>query len=111
VVDILRKKIFDSLEVIRQACEAEKISMSHAAIRWMVHHSALNGNCHDALLFGASSVKQVEDNVAAYASGPLPASLVEAYETAWEVAEPEASKYFRGYGVNVGSSEHYLAKF
>jgi len=106
-----KQKLFDSLDVIRRACEAEKIAMADAAIRWLVHHSALNGNYHDGLLFGASSLKQVQDNLAAYASDPLPESLVKAYDEAWTVAAPEAPSYFRGYGAGNGTSELYLAKF
>jgi len=106
-----KKKLFDSLEVVRQACEAERISMASAAIRWMTHHSVLDGTYHDGLLFGASYLQQVEDNIAAYVSGPLPDSIVKAYEEAWEVAYPESASYFRGYGSKQGSSEHYLAKF
>jgi len=106
-----KKKLFDSLEVIREACEIEKISMASAAVRWMTHHSVLNGNYHDGLLFGASSLKQMEENLASYASGPLPDSIVKAYDMAWEVAAPESASYFRGYGAKIGSSEHYLAQF
>jgi len=106
-----KKKLFDSLEVIREACAAEKISMASAAVRWVTYHSVLNGNHHDGLLFGASNLKQVEENLAAYSSGPLPDSIVKAYDTAWEVAYPESAPYFRGYGPKGGSSEHYLAQF
>jgi len=106
-----KKKFFDSLEVIRHACETEKITMANAAVRWLAHHSALNGKYYDGLLFGASSAKQVEDNLAAYASGPLPESIVSAYSDAWTVAAPESESYFRGYGPKHGSTEWYMARF
>jgi len=85
--------------------------MADAAIRWVVHHSVLNGNYHDGLLFGASSLAHVESNLQSYAADELPSSIVEAFDNAWTVAAPESESYMRGYGTKPGTSELYLAKF
>jgi len=106
-----KQKLFDALEVIREACEKEKITMADAAMRWIVHHSVLNGNYDDGVLFGASSLEHVEANLKSYAAGELPKSITDAFDSAWQIAAPEADVYFRGYGPKAGSSDFYLAQF
>jgi len=106
-----KKKLFDSLEVIRRACEAEKLAMSDAALRWVVHHSVLNGNHHDGILFGASSLAHVESNLKALSGDELPKNIVEAFDNAWTIAAPEAQDYMHGYGSTPGRSDFFLAKY
>jgi len=106
-----KEQLFKALDIISEACQAEKIGMAEAAIRWLAHHSVLKGNYGDAILFGASKFAQMEENLKSYQGGPLPDSVVKAYDDAWKVAKPEAEQYFRGYGQAMGASEWYLAKF
>jgi len=106
-----KQKLFDSLEVIRHACEAEKIAMADAAMRWVVHHSVLNGNYHDGVLFGASSFAHMEANLTSYGGDELPKNIVEAFDNAWTVAAPESESYMRGYGAKPGGSELFLAQY
>lgn len=47
---------FKAIDLIRQACESEKLSMVEATYRWLLRHSALTGN--DGILLGASSGKE-----------------------------------------------------
>jgi len=103
--------LFDSLEIIRRACEAEKITMADAALRWVIHHSVLNGKYHDGVLFGASSFANLEANLKSFEGGELPKSIVEAFNNAWTVAAPDAEPYFRGYGAKPGNSELFLSKY
>jgi len=107
-----KEQLFKALEIISEACAKEKIPMAEAAFRWLAHHSALKGHLHDGILFGASKVEQMTDNLKSYQGGPLPTSIVTAYEDAWKVARTEAEPYFRGYGSSMyGGSDLYLAKF
>jgi len=106
-----KQKLFGGLEVIREACEAEKITMAEAALRWLVHHSLLNGNHHDGILFGASSFANLEANLKSLGGGELPKAIVEAFDNAWTIAAPEAESYFRGYDTKPGSSKQFLAKY
>ena len=53
---------------------------------------------------------QAEHNVAAYGDGPLPDTIVDAMDAAWDVARVETESYFRGYGEEPGGIELVLAK-
>jgi len=106
-----KEQLFKALDIISEACQQEKIGMAEAAIRWLVHHSVLKGNYHDAILYGASKFEQMEENLKSYQGGPLPESVLKAYDEAWKVAKAEAEPYFRGYGPGMGTSDWYLSKF
>jgi aflatoxin B1 aldehyde reductase len=90
---------FDAVNLIRQACEQEKISMVEATYRWLLRHSALQPT--DGLLLGASSMKQLDQNLQACAAatdkGPLPDSILTAFEEAWKLTKPGAFPYWRSY--------------
>ncbi|KAG0017470.1 hypothetical protein BGZ82_000750 [Podila clonocystis] len=51
----------------------------------MRHHSGLTKE--DAILVGASSLKQLEKNLHDLEMGPLPPVLVDAFEDAWKAIE------------------------
>jgi len=106
-----KQRLLESLEVIRKACEQEKIPMAEAAIRWTLFHSKLSVKHHDGLLFGASSVSQVESNVKSYTGSELPQSIVEAYNQAWLVALADAPGAFSGYGPVAGNSDFFLKQY
>jgi len=106
-----KKRLFDSLEVIRQASEIEKTTMADATLRWSMHHSVLNGNYHDGVLFGASSFSHMKSNLDSLGGAELPKNIVEAFDNAWIVAAPEAESYMRGYGAKPGGSELFLSKY
>ena len=48
--------------------------------------------------------------MAAYGDGPLPDTIVDAMDAAWDVARVETESYFRGYGEEPGGIELVLAK-
>jgi len=106
-----KKEFFDSLEVIRKVCDTEQITTADAALRWCMHHSVLRGNQYDGVLFGASSLLNLEANLKSLSGDKLPKTIVEAFDHAWLVAAPESEPYFRGYGTKSGRSEQFLAKF
>ena len=99
---------FDALEVLRAACEAAGIPMAEASIRWLLHHSVLSGKHHDGIIFGASTLDHAQANLIACANGPLPPSLVDAFDDAWRIVRPTAFPYFRDYGSASGSSDTFL---
>jgi len=106
-----KKTLFDSLEVIRKACNTEKIAMSDASLRWAQQHSVLSEKHHDGVLFGASSFSHVESNLTALGGDELPKSIVEAFDNAWTVAAPEAQNYMHSYGTTPGRSDLFLAQY
>lgn len=85
---------FDALEIIRPVATKLGISTAGAALRWARYHSKMKPG--DAVLIGATSAKQLEDNLTALNDGPLPHELVEAFDAGWTVARGAAVKpYFR----------------
>ena len=86
---------FNALAIIRKSCESNKISMGEASLRWLYHHSLLQGSHRDGCIIGATKMTQLEENLRAGDAGKLPEIVVEAFEKAWGIAGPECPKYFR----------------
>lgn len=49
--------------------------------------------CGDAVVIGASSEKQLEENLRCLEEGPLPQHLVEAFEMAWTLVKGVCVSY------------------
>ena len=78
------------LQVLREArawiltaCETAGLDLTQATMRWMLNHSAMGEG--DGMISGAANLAQVAENMAALSeeSGPLPGSVVAAFEHAW----------------------------
>lgn len=106
-----KQGLFDALEIVRAACDLEGIPMVEAALRWCLHHSCLSGEHGDGIILGASKSEQAKQNVEACEKGPLPASIVEAYERAWDASKSISDPYFRDYGSAPGKSGKFLKKY
>nr|XP_039262147.1 aflatoxin B1 aldehyde reductase member 2-like [Styela clava] len=82
-----RPEYFDAVEDIRTAVSSVygfSVSLTEVAMRWIYHHSALKGECGDAVILGASSAKQLEDNLEFTKKGPLDPSVVSVIENTWK---------------------------
>lgn len=90
-----KENVFDALEAIAGASETNGISMVSAALRWMLHHSCMDGGQGDGVILGASSMRQLEENLRAVTEPELPPAVTEAYDRAWEIIRPVCPKYFR----------------
>ena len=90
-----KQSYFDAVEQIRTACETEGIPMVEAAYRWLCNHSQLDAAKGDGILLGASSLPQMEQNLSAARKGPLPQSILDAMDVAWEIAKPDSPAYFK----------------
>ncbi|KAK3331838.1 NADP-dependent oxidoreductase domain-containing protein [Cercophora scortea] len=90
--------VFEAARVVREVADQHGLTAVEVALRWMVHHSALNikdgGN--DGVIIGISRLEHLESNLDDLEKGPLPAAVVEALDYAWKVAMPEASPYWHG---------------
>ena len=107
-----KNEVFSALDIVRDGCEKANISMAEAAVRWVKSHSALNGKYGDGLIFGASKLHHVEQNLqSAINNEPLTKDLIDSFDNAWTVASPTAENYMRGYGRRPGGSERFLAKY
>ena len=85
---------FDALDIIRPVLQKHNITETEAAFAWLSHHSQMSREKGDKIIIGASSVKQLEDNLAGLEKGPLPADVVEALESAWLKVKGVVPKYF-----------------
>lgn len=90
-----KQSYFDAIGEIKKACEAENIPMAEAAYRWLVNHSMMKSELGDGILLGASRFEQMEQNMVAATKGELPQSILDAMDSAWEIAKPDSPTYFK----------------
>jgi aflatoxin B1 aldehyde reductase len=93
-----KTEFFDALDILKTACDESQITIIEAAFRWLVEHSALDGEHGDAILIGASSISQLKQNLALLDKGKLDDSVLNAFNYAWEVSKSESPAYFRTVG-------------
>ena len=67
---------------LAKKCEENNMTMKEATLRWLLHHSILEKD--DGVIIGGSSMEQMDENLKACEMGPLPASVVEAFEGLYE---------------------------
>lgn len=85
---------FDALDVIRPAAKKLGMTTAEAALRWLHHHSLMKPEHGDAIIIGASSAKQLEENLTNLAKGPLPDEMVQAFDRAWDIVKPVCMPYY-----------------
>ncbi|XP_066231345.1 aflatoxin B1 aldehyde reductase member 2 [Saccopteryx leptura] len=90
---------FKAIALVEKALQAAYSSgapsMTSASLRWMYHHSQLQGAHKDAVILGMSSLEQLEQNLAATEEGPLDPAVVQAFDQAWHLVAHECPNYFR----------------
>ncbi len=78
------------------AAKAADIPPANAALRWLIHHSAIaNSATEHAIILGASSIAHLQQNLQACLEGPLPDTIINTLDTGWEEVKPVCIKYFR----------------
>jgi aflatoxin B1 aldehyde reductase len=91
-----KETFFTALDLVNVECKKHDITLASSALRWVRHHSMLSDSFNDGLIIGASSMGHFEDNLANAQEGPLPLSIVEAFDSAWAITKPDCPSYFRG---------------
>ncbi|CAK7242004.1 MAG: hypothetical protein STHCBS139747_003478 [Sporothrix thermara] len=86
---------FDALDLVRPMAARHGIPTAEAALRWIYNHSQLDAKYGDAVIVGASSAAQLEDNLTSLEKGPLPDEVVQAFDAAWELVKAACKPYFR----------------
>lgn len=92
-----KKSFFDAVDVIKTAAVKHGITSVEATYRWLAYHSMLSGDRGDAILIGASKISHLQQNIETVKAGPLPADVVEAFETAWRLTKGDSPEYFTLY--------------
>jgi aflatoxin B1 aldehyde reductase len=79
-----KPEMHEAILNLKEKCDAASpsLSLQEAAMRWIIHHSALKGG--DAVIFGAKRIEQLKANVADARRGPLPADIQEEMEGMWK---------------------------
>jgi len=94
-----KKPLFDAIDRLKETLDRiygeGKVTLVDATLRWMYHHSKMDGSHGDAVILGASSLKQLEQNLKATKQGPLHEDVVKVFEEAWEETKALCPVYFR----------------
>ncbi|GHH88733.1 aldo/keto reductase [Streptomyces sulfonofaciens] len=77
-----------AMHELRSNCMESAISPIDAALRWLVHHSRLDGTHGDGIILGASRPEHLAQNLGAVHDGPLPTSVLDAIDNASEITRP-----------------------
>ncbi|XP_062889254.1 aflatoxin B1 aldehyde reductase member 3 [Mobula hypostoma] len=90
---------FRGIDLVKKAIDKTygcgKTSLVSAALRWMYHHSNLQGDLGDAVIVGISTMEQLQQNLFATEEGPLDSTVVEAFNEAWKLVAHDCPNYFR----------------
>lgn len=100
---------FEAIQLIEKQCKKDEITMIEATFRWLLCHSSLTAD-FDGFLLGASSLEQLDQNlaacrVAAENSSPLSSELLMAFDDAWELTKDGAFPYWRSYSSDMPDRE------
>lgn len=90
-----KDQYFQAISIIQQICDKESLKMPDCSLRWMFYHSKLSGSRCDGVIIGASDMNHLVSNLESCESGPLPESVVNAFDAAWELTKCVCEKYFR----------------
>lgn len=87
---------FEALRLIEPVVQKHNLTLLETALRWCVHHSALNmkNGGRDGVIIGVSSFAQLESNLRDLEKGPLPDEVVNALDEAWLIAKPTTPNYW-----------------
>ena len=87
---------FDALRLIEQTAQKHSLTLLEIALRWCVHHSALNmhNGGRDGVIIGVSSFGQLEGNLKDLEKGPLPDEVVKVLDEAWLITKPTTPNYW-----------------
>lgn len=100
---------FEAIHLIRAQCEMEQITMVEATFRWLLCHSKLSSSEKDGILLGASSVEQLDQNLAACMAAvtkeDLSSDMLSVFDRAWELTKDGAFPYWRSYSSDMPNRE------
>ena len=70
---------FHAVERLRQIAQSAGRSLISLSLNWLLHHTV-----SDVVILGASSLAQLNENLAASEEGPLPEDVVKACDHVWQ---------------------------
>lgn len=104
-----RDTTFGALAMVEKVAEKHNLTLLEIALRWVMHHSALNvaKNGGDGIIIGVSSQSQLESNLKDLEKGPLPEEVVQVLDEAWIHSKALSPPYWHGtlqYGYDTTSA-------
>lgn len=93
-----RDTTFEALAIVEKVAEKNNLTLLEIALRWVMHHSALNVSKDggDGIIIGVSSQAQLESNLKDLEKGPLPEEVVQALDEAWIHSKALSPPYWHG---------------
>jgi aflatoxin B1 aldehyde reductase len=85
---------FDALDILRPVAKKHGLSEAECALRWVTNHSLMKREYGDAIIIGASSARQLDENLANLEKGPLPDDVIKAFDEAWAKVKGVCASYF-----------------
>ena len=92
-----KESYFRAIDLLKEACGREGLNTIDATYRWLAYHSMLDDSRGDAIIIGASKLNHLVQNMESVKAGPLPESVVSAFDEAWEISRPDSPEYFTLY--------------
>ena len=89
-----QEEYFDALDILRPVAKKHGLTEAECALRWITHHSLLSKEHGDAIIIGASSTKQLEENLTNFEKGPLPDEVLQAFDEGWARVKGVCRPYF-----------------
>lgn len=78
---------------MREVAAKHGISGHAASLRWTAYHSALSAERGDTIIIGASSIKQLNENLEIFEQGPLPQDVTDAVNAVFTEIGDDAIAY------------------
>ncbi|KAF4455782.1 hypothetical protein F53441_1981 [Fusarium austroafricanum] len=82
----IKPSIDEAVDKALAVAAKHNIAGHAASLRWTAHHSILDKKYGDAVIIGASSPEQLENNIDAIEEGPLPEEVAAALSAVYEEA-------------------------
>jgi aryl-alcohol dehydrogenase-like predicted oxidoreductase len=73
------EQYFQAVERLKEIARSAGRSMVSLSLNWLLHHTVA-----DCVILGASSMEQLNQNLAAGEDGPLPEDVVKACDQVWQ---------------------------
>ena len=95
-----RDATFDALRLIEDTANKHNLTLLEIALRWCVHHSALqmkddrSDGVIDGVIIGVSSFEQFKGNLSDLEKGLLPEEVIKTLDEAWLIAEATTPTYW-----------------
>ncbi|KAK5651863.1 hypothetical protein OQA88_11632 [Cercophora sp. LCS_1] len=91
-----KESTFQAVRELKDVADKEGVGMVEVALRWLVHHSAIDVTKGDGIIIGVSRLEHLDANLDALEKGPLSKELLEAVERMGRIAKAEETPYWHG---------------